>query len=321
MSKRTTVIGCGRWGSFLAWYSARCGHQTMLYGRPSSKRLRELKSTRKNEYLELPDAVELSDDLQKALAHSDILLIAISAQALRAFCEQLAPELLAGKTLVLCIKGLEQNTGARLSHVVQSASRGACKVAVWLGPGHVQDFMQDIPNCMVIDSEDVETTKILIEMYSSPLIRLYIGQDLIGNEVGAATKNIIGIAAGMLDGLELSALKGALMSRGSREISRLIRALGGNEQSVYGMAHLGDYQATLFSKHSHNRAFGEKFVTNKKFERLAEGVTTLDAVNQLAKSYDVELPICQALHEILNEGNDPRLVLKELFLRPVKSEL
>ncbi len=158
-------------------------------------------------------------------------------------------------------------------------------------------------------------------MYSSPLIRLYIGQDLIGNEVGAATKNVIGIAAGMLDGLELSALKGALMSRGSREISRLIRAMGGNEQTVYGMAHLGDYQATLFSEHSNNRAFGERFVTKKKFERLAEGVPTLDAVNQLARSYNVELPICQALHEILNEGNDPRLVLKELFLRPVKSEL
>ena len=321
MCKRTTVIGCGRWGSFLAWYSARCGHKTMLYGRPSSQRLKELKSIRKNEYLELPDAVELSDDLHEALAHSDYILIAISAQALRDFCEQLPPDLLAGKTLVLCLKGLERNTGARLTRVVQSACKGACSVAVWLGPGHVQDFMQEIPNCMVIDSDNVETTKVLIQMYSSPLIRLYIGQDLIGNEVGAATKNVIGIAAGMLDGLELSALKGALMSRGSREISRLIRAMGGNEQTVYGLAHLGDYQATLFSEHSNNRAFGERFVTNKKFERLAEGVPTLDAVNQLAKSYDVELPICQALHEILNVGSDPRLVLKELFLRPVKSEL
>jgi len=293
----------------------------MLYGRPSSQRLKELKSIRRNEYLELPDAVELSDDLHEALAYSDFILIAISAQALRGFCEQLPPDLLAGKTLVLCLKGLERNTGSRLTHVVQSACKGACSVAVWLGPGHVQDFMQDIPNCMVIDSDNDETTKVLIQMYSSPLIRLYIGQDLIGNEVGAATKNVIGIAAGMLDGLELSALKGALMSRGSREISRLIRAMGGNEQSVYGLAHLGDYQATLFSKHSNNRAFGERFVTNKKFERLAEGVPTLDAVNQLAKSYDVELPICQALHEILNVGNDPRAVLKELFLRPVKSEL
>ena len=321
MRKRTTVIGCGRWGTFLAWYSARCGHKTMLYGRPSSQRLKELKSIRRNEYLELPDTVEISDDINKALAHSDILLIAISAQALRGFCEQLAPDLLAGKTLVLCIKGLEQHTGARLTRVVQSATKGACSVAVWLGPGHVQDFVQDIPNCMVIDSDNDETTNVLIQMYSSPLIRLYIGQDLIGNEVGAATKNVIGIAAGMLDGLELSALKGALMSRGSREISRLIRAMGGNEQTVYGMAHLGDYQATLFSEYSNNRAFGEKFVTNRKFERLAEGVPTLNAVIQLAKSYDVELPICQALHKILHDGNEPRAALKELFLRPLKSEL
>jgi glycerol-3-phosphate dehydrogenase (NAD(P)+) len=174
---------------------------------------------------------------------------------------------------------------------------------------------------MVIDSENVESTKALIEMYSSPLIRLYIGQDLIGNEVGAATKNVIGLAAGMLDGLELSALKGALMSRGSREISRLIRAMGGDEQTVYGLAHLGDYQATLFSEHSNNRSFGEKFVTNKKFEGLAEGVPTLNAVIQLAKSHHVDLPICNALHNILNVGYDPRTVLKELFLRPVRGEL
>jgi len=319
--KRTTVIGSGRWGSFLAWYAASCGHHTMLYGRPSSQRFKELKSIRKNEYLELPETVELSDDINIALAHSDYLLIAISSQALKGFCEQLDPELLAGKTMVLCMKGLEQLTGARLTRVVQRETRGACKLAVWLGPGHVQDFVQDIPNCMVIDSEDVELTKALIEMYSSPLIRLYIGQDLIGNEVGAATKNVIGLAAGMLDGLELSALKGALMSRGSREISRLIRARGGNEQTVYGLAHLGDYEATLFSEHSNNRAFGEKFVTNKKFEELAEGVPTLNAVIQLAKSHDLDLPICNALHNILNLGHDPRTVLKDLLLRPVKGEL
>ncbi len=319
--KRTTVIGSGRWGTFLAWYSASCGHQTILYGKPSSRRFKELKSTRRNEYIELPDAVELCDDINIALAHSDYLLIAISSQALSVFCKKLTPDLLAGKTMVLCMKGLEQNTGTRLTRVVQRETRGACSVAVWLGPGHVQDFVQGIPNCMVIDSEHIETTNALIEMYSSPLIRLYIGKDLIGNELGAATKNVIGLAAGMLDGLELSALKGALMSRGSREISRLIRVLGGNEQTVYGLAHLGDYQATLFSKHSKNREFGEKFVTNEKFKGLAEGVPTLNAVIQLAKSHDVDLPICQALHKIINLGYDPSAILRELLLRPVKSEL
>ena len=319
--KRTTVIGCGRWGTFLAWYAASCGHKTLLYGRPSSRRFQELKAIRKNEYLELPVAVELSDDINKALAHSDFILVAISSQALSRFCEQLPRKLLAGKTMVLCMKGLEQPTGARLTTVAERETGGACRLAVWLGPGHVQDFVQEIPNCMVIDSENDETTKALIDRYSSPLIRLYIGQDLIGNEIGAAAKNVIGLAAGMLDGLELSALKGALMSRGSREISRLIRAMGGNEQTVYGLAHLGDYQATLFSRHSNNRAFGEKFVTNMKFEGLAEGIPTLDAVIQLAKLHDVDLPICEALNNILNAGDDPRTVLRELLLRPVKSEL
>lgn len=319
--KRTTVIGSGRWGTFLAWYADSCGHKTMLYGRPSSQRFKDLESTRRNEYLELTKSVELSDDLYKAVAHSDYLLIAISSQSLSGFCEQLDPRMLEGKTMVLCMKGLEQNTGARLTRVVQRATRGACRLAVWLGPGHVQDFVQGIPNCMVLDSGNVETTKALIEMYSSPLIRLYIGQDLIGNEIGAATKNVIGLAAGMLDGLELSALKGALMSRGAREISRLIRAMGGHEQTVYGLAHLGDYQATLFSKHSKNREFGEKFVTKGQFDGLAEGIPTLNAVIRLAKTLEVDMPISRALDGILNRGDDPRTILKELLLRPVKSEL
>ena len=104
-----------------------------------------------------------------------------------------------------------------------------------------------------------------MESFGSDLIRFYYGQDLIGNEIGAAAKNVVGIAAGMLDGLGLSTLKGALMARGTREIARLIDALGGNELSAYGLCHLGDYEATLFSPYSHNRMFGEQYVKNAPY--------------------------------------------------------
>jgi glycerol-3-phosphate dehydrogenase (NAD(P)+) len=113
---------------------------------------------------------------------------------------------------------------------------------------------------MVIDSKDEKTKHELVEAFSSDLIRFYYGTDLIGNEVGAAAKNVIGIAAGMLDGLGLTTLKGALMSRGTREVARLISAMGGNELSAYGLCHLGDYEATVFSEHSQNRRFGEMFI-------------------------------------------------------------
>lgn len=121
-----------------------------------------------------------------------------------------------------------------MSEVVNEEIKQNIKLAVWVGPGHVQPFVKGIPNCMLISSSKIDITKNIIEWFSSELIRLYIGQDLIGNEIGAGAKNVIGIAAGMLDGLNYSSLKGALMARGSREISRLIRAMGGNELTIYG---------------------------------------------------------------------------------------
>ena len=145
------------------------------------------------------------------------------------------------------MKGLEKTTGKRLSVVVSECLDASNKVAVWLGPGHVQDFYAGIPSCMVIDSEHDDVKKELVDAFSSNLIRFYYGRDLIGNEIGAAAKNVIGIGAGMLDGLGLSTLKGPLMSRGTREIARLIKSEGGSELSAYGLCHLGDYQATVSS--------------------------------------------------------------------------
>ena len=320
MNQATTIIGCGRWASFLAWYSSQLGHRTMLYGRSQSERLQHLRDTRKNDYLELPDTVQLTDDLERAMNHSSYLLVAIGAQDLRELCQQLPPDALREKTVVLCMKGLEATSGSRLTQIVRGVDGAQNNVAVWVGPGHVQDFIHQIPNCMVIGSEDIDTTRALVERYSSPLIRLYIGQDLVGNEVGAAAKNVMGIAAGMLDGLGLSALKGALMARGAREIARLIRAMGGNELTAYGLAHLGDYQATLFSPHSHNRRFGEMFISGQPFDRLAEGVATLDALMLLSEKHVVDMPITHAIHCIIHEEQEPRTVLQQLLLRPVKHE-
>ena len=154
------------------------------------------------------------------------------------------------------MKGIEIGTGKRLSEIASEYIGSNKNIAVWLGPGHVQEFCNGIPNCMVIDSENEIVKRSLVESFSSELIRFYYGQDLIGNEIGAAAKNVIGIAAGMLDGMGLSTLKGALMSRGTREVARLVKSMGGNELSAYGLCHLGDYEATVFSAFSHNRKYG-----------------------------------------------------------------
>lgn len=316
---KISVIGCGRWGSFIAWYLDRREHEVTLYGRASSSHMKRFREERTNGLITLPETVQLESDLGKAL-QSDVIIISVNSQGLRALMEEIEPFKVRNRTFVLCMKGMEISTGKRLTEVVEEYMEDTSKAAVWLGPGHVQEFYRGIPNCMVIDSSDEKVKEMLIESFSSDLIRFYYGNDLIGNEIGGATKNIIGIAAGMLDGLGLSSLKGALMSRGTREISRLIEAMGGNVLSAYGLCHLGDYEATIFSQFSHNRKFGESFVRGEKYSSLAEGYYTVEAIMKISEEHHVDLPICRAVYEVLFHEKDPKETLNGLFIRSLKEE-
>lgn len=318
---RISVLGCGRWGSFVAWYLNRIGHDVLLYGRPVSKTFSEFLSNRSNRFLTLPDEIHLSSALDEALSFGEVVAVSVSAQGLHSLMEDLVQHGMNRATpLVLCMKGLEEASGLRLSEVVRSHLGKTSPVAVWVGPGHVQDFISCIPNCMVIDSDDEALQHSLIQSFSSDLIRFYYGSDLIGNEVGAASKNVIGIAAGMLDGMGLTSLKGALIARAPREISNLISAMGGSPLTAYGLAHLGDYAATVFSPYSNNRAYGEAFIKKEPFFKLAEGVSTASALMALSERYGVELPICSGIYRILQRKSDAGTLLYQLFTRPLKQE-
>lgn len=315
-----TVIGCGRWGSLITWYLDSIGHTVTLCGRAGSERMQRFLRERRNDLLELPPSVALSTDMEASLQTAETVILSVSSQALRQLCGELAQYKPIGKTFVLCMKGLEVETGQRLSEIAGERLGAENAIAVWLGPGHVQEFYRGIPNCMVIDSEKEEVKAKLVEAFSGDLIRFYYGEDMIGNEVGAAAKNVIGIAAGMLDGMGLSAIKGALMSRGTREIARLIMAMGGNELSAYGLCHLGDYEATVFSPYSQNRQFGEAFIRGEAYSKLAEGFYTVKALMKLQEQYRVELPICSGVYGILYEGRDPQQVMNALFTRSLTNE-
>lgn len=317
---KVTLLGCGRWGSFIGWYLDKIGHDVTIWGLSDAPQYIELVTTRKNNMLEFRDSINFSDDLEASVARADVLIISISSQQLRSFIQRVASLDLTGKKIVLCMKGIEATTGCRLSEIVTQYVPSYVPVAVWVGPGHPQDFSKGIPNCMVIDSADDEVKHFLINEFSSDLIRFYVGQDLIGSEVGAAAKNTIGIAAGMLDGMNVSSLKGALMSRGTREIARLIRAMGGNELSAYGLCHLGDYEATLFSQYSHNRRFGEMLVRGEKFDKLAEGVDTTRALVLLGEKYNVDLPICKGVKSVIEGKMTAKQALSDMFLRSIKTE-
>lgn len=316
---KVTVIGCGRWGSLITWYLDYIKMDVTLYGRAESKNMQRFLAERKNDYLTLPESVKLSTDLS-CVKDAEVIVISINSQGLQALLEELKPYDLQNKIFVLCMKGIEIATGRRLTQVVNDSVDFSNEVAVWIGPGHVQELYNGVPNCMVIDSNNENVKKKLVDTFNSDLIRIYYGQDLIGNEVGAAAKNVIGIAAGMLDGLGVSSLKGALMSRGTREVSRLIKAMGGNELSAYGLCHLGDYEATVFSQLSHNRRFGELFIKGEQYDKLAEGYYTVRAMMNLAKNYGVELPISRAVYEMLYQNKDPKETLNGLFARSIKNE-
>jgi glycerol-3-phosphate dehydrogenase (NAD(P)+) len=285
-----------------------------------------LHETGKNEYVELDKRIHLTCDLEEAVSHAETIIISISSQGLRGFMKRITEYDVSEKNFVLCMKGIEVSTGCRLSEVLTQSGISPDKIAAWVGPGHIQAFTQGIPNCMVIDSANEELKVRLANEFKSDLIRFYYGEDLIGTELGAAAKNVMGIVAGMLDGCGYQALKGSLMTRGAREVARLIKAMGGNELSAYGLAHLGDYEATLFSEFSHNRMYGEMLMKGEKFAKLAEGVATSAAMKALGEKYGVDLPLTNAVYELCyGESEEPyrergEKVLAKMFARDTKSE-
>ncbi len=323
---KVSVLGCGRWGSFIAWYLCNQGHDVCSWGPEEDYSYKVLKETGKNEYVDLDSRILLTCNLKEAVERAEVIIISISSQGLRGFMQRITQFDVSQKDFVLCMKGIEVSTGCRLSQVLTQSGISPEHIAVWVGPGHIQAFTAGIPNCMVIDSANEALKVKLANAFKSDLIRFYYGEDLIGTELGAAAKNVMGIVAGVLDGCGYQALKGSLMTRGAREVARLIKAMGGNELSAYGLAHLGDYEATLFSEFSHNRTYGEMLMKGEKFAKLAEGVPTAAAMKKLGEEYDVELPITCAVYELCYTEDEEgyrkhcEKLLAKLFARDTKAE-
>jgi len=337
--KNIAVLGCGRWASFHSWYqSVRLEHNVLMWGRSDDPMYQQLSTIRKNDFWELPENVNCSSDLREVLCFSDYIIIVISAQGMRDLAPRIAKTLSemknhSHKKFILCMKGIDDTTLERLSELLRREfdkykGKIDATISVWLGPGHIQEFLEGQPGVMIIDSEDRKTAIHIAEKFKSSSMKLYAGNDIIGAEVGAAAKNVFGIVAGILDGANLSSLKGALMARGVFEVSRLIVAMGGKKLTPYGLSHLGDFEATLFSRNSNNRRFGEAVIKHIKEKNelskdvakelrlpLAEGVASAKAIYELSKKYEVEIPITKFVYEVLHKGKDPFDGFKELFLR------
>jgi len=319
--KQLSVIGCGRWGTFLGWYGANyCFDKVTLYDIPTSPNFLELSQTRKNSYLSLSDNMFLTPDLNE-IFKNDNIIISIGAQHLRSLAKQINQYNLSGKHFLLAMKGLEEPSAKILIDVMgEEITQDDVHFACLGGPGHVQDYLKKVPSCAVIDSREDAEKKHWIELMQSELIRFYYGSDVVGNQIGAALKNVIGIAAGILDGLEWYGLKGGLMARAPVEVGRFIKHFGGNPMTAYGLAHLGDYEATLFSKNSHNRMYGELLAKGEKSSKSAEGPATLKAVKIIADKEGIDMPICQALYKVVFEDAPIKPTIRSMFERDLKME-
>lgn len=309
-----TVLGCGRWGSFLSWYFNSIGHRVLAWGRDTSEKYKCLEKKRQNDYVSLPIEIRLSTSLSIALEFSDVILIAIKEQNLRDLMESIIThENYINKTYVLCMKGLENTTCKRLSEVVYEYVENNAKIAVMVGPAQPTDLVEGSPTCMIIDSGDKVLAAKLAQSFSSKLIHYCVGDDMIGNEIGAAISKIIGIAGGLLDGLGCPALKGALMVVGTQEIATMINALGGKSSSAYGLCCLGDYQASLFSEYSNSVAYGKALVRKDMFYKHAPGVYTARTIADLTRRYKLFVPLLTQISDIILGFTEPNQIISSLI--------
>lgn len=326
-----SVIGAGSWGTALAVHLARTGHSTLLWGRDPAA-LADIAANRRNRrYLPdtpFPDGLSIESDLGRALDRADDLLVAVPSHAFRQLMTELRPRLRPASRVAWATKGFEVETG-RLPHQVASEVLGpSVPMAVLSGPTFAREVGQGLPTAMTVASRDEAYALSLAQGLSGPNFRAYTSTDMIGVEVGGATKNVLAIGAGISDGLGFGAnTRVALITRGLAEMMRLGVALGAEKDTFMGLAGLGDLVLTCTDDQSRNRRLGLMLATGRPLaEALAaigqvvEGVLAARAVRDVARRAAVEMPITEQLYAVLYEEAPPRDAVAALMRRSVKSE-
>lgn len=328
---RIAVLGAGSWGTALAILLER--HAVSLWERDPELAVALQQSRRNEAFLPgaiLPPSVRVHSDLAGAIQDAERLIVAVPSHAVREVAREVA-NLLPGKhgfpVVVNAAKGLDETTGLRMSEVLRQEITQAAIVAL-LGPSHAEEVALRMPTSVVVAGDDEETLQQVQEECSTEWFRVYTNTDLLGVELAVSVKNVIAIAAGICDGLGFGDnSKGALLTRGLAEMSRLGQALGARPETFAGLAGLGDLVTTAISRHSRNRKLGEKIGQGHSLQealssmtQVVEGVRTTRAVVELAARTGVEVPISAQVRAILFENKDPRVAIRDLMLRAPRSE-
>jgi glycerol-3-phosphate dehydrogenase (NAD(P)+) len=325
------VLGAGSWGTALAIQFARAGHPTRLWGRDPAQQSAMAEARCNQRYLPeapFPENLSVVRDLEEGLDGVSEILIAVPSHALRELLEEIAPLLGDDTRLAWATKGFELETGLLPHQVARQVLGGSRSFAVLSGPTFAREVGAGLPTAMTIASPDESFVNALARSLSASNFRAYTSTDIVGVEVGGATKNVLAVGAGLADGLGFGAnTRVALITRGLVEMTRLGVALGAKRETFMGLAGLGDLVLTCTDDQSRNRRFGLLLASGKSAEealkeigQVVEGYLAARAVHRVAAREKVDMPICEGIYKLLYEDVPAREVVKALMTRPIKAE-
>lgn len=327
--RKIAIIGSGSWGAALGIYLANNGNEVKLWSFNEDEK-NSINNDKKCIFLPkavVPDGIVCSTNFEEVLEGAEIILHVTPSKFVRSTLVQYKDLVKENQMLIMCSKGFEAGTDLTLDEVIKQELPNT-KYGILSGPSHAEEVSLDIPTALVIASEDDEVKEKVVEAFKSPKMRLYTSKDVRGVELGAALKNIIAFCAGVSVGLNLGDNTfAALATRGLVEIARLGTAMGGQEKTFYGLTGLGDLIVTCGSTHSRNRRAGELIgkgysieEAKKQIGMTIESVDNIDVAYKLAKKYNVEMPIVNAVYDVLYNELDPKTAVENLMTRTLKEE-
>jgi glycerol-3-phosphate dehydrogenase (NAD(P)+) len=333
MSSSISLFGAGSWGTALAVHLSTAGRDVTLWAR-RQEAVEQMRRTRHNpRYLKdllIPSSVQVTSDLETAAQASDLWAVAVPSQNLRNVAERLQPYAGEPDTIVSLAKGIENDTLMTMSQVLDEVLEDASReqIGVLYGPSHAEEVAEGRPTTMVAAAPGEPVAEYIQDTFMTSGLRVYVNTDVIGVEIGGSAKNVLAIAAGISDGVGYGDnAKAALITRGLAEIRRLGLAMGANAQTFAGLAGIGDLVVTCMSRHSRNRAVGEQIGKGKtldevvsEMDMVAEGIRTTQSIHDLAKRHGLDLPITEAVHRVLFEGEQPHDMVQNLMTRSAKRE-
>lgn len=324
------VLGAGSWGTALAVLLHENGYEVTLWSidkREVAMIDEKREQVEKLPGVRIPDRIAVTNDVESSVAGKDILVMAVPSIFIRSTSKMIAPYVKEGQLIVNVAKGIEEETLMNMTDIIEDEIKQA-RVGVLSGPSHAEEVGRRIPTTVVAGAHDKKTAEEIQEAFMSPVFRVYTSPDMVGIELGAALKNVIALAAGIVDGLGLGDnTKAALITRGIAEITRLGLAMGGRFETFIGLSGIGDLIVTCTSTHSRNHNAGYLIGQGKSYQEamdevkmVVEGVYSAKAALALAKKYNVEVPITEQVNQVLFEGRSAKDAVTSLLMRNRTSE-